>query len=364
MVTSKWLRLLTAVAAMAMVASACSSETTTTGATQAPEECTPETATGPINAMLWEGYSDEPMIEEFTANTGIEMNVTYIGTNDEVFAKIRTKSGQFDLVPATTDVSMQYVDAGLVQPLNMDAIPNSQKLFPNFQNLPQATKDGQTYGIAHTWSADPILYNADVVQDPPASYEVLFDAAYAGKVALYDDLGSLWVGALVEGFDPFNMDDAQLATVVERMQQQQPLVRKYWSTGNDLVNLFESGEVVIATGWSYMYTQLKADGVNVERLVPEEGNLGWVDTLMVPVNAEHACAAQLWIDWAVSGKGGSYTAKASGYSISNPEVAEYLTEEEVADLHMDDPSFVDSIVLWEPVDRPKYQDAWNQVKGG
>lgn len=364
---SRRFRLLAMVAALAVLAAACSgdgSESAATSGGQTAAGCSPETAEGPINAMLWEGYADDAMIAEFTANTGIELNVTFIGTNDEVFAKIRTKSGQFDLIPATTDVSMQYVDAGLVQPLDLAAIPSAENLFPNFQDLPQATKDGQTYGVAHTWSADPILYNADVIQDPPASYEILFDPAYQGKVSVYDDLGSLWVGALVEGYDPFTMDEAQLATVVQRMQEQQPLVRKYWSTGNDLVNLFESGEVVVATGWSYMYTQLKADGMNVERLVPEEGNLGWVDTLMVPVNAAHSCAAHLWIDWAISGKGGSYTATASGYSIANPDVADFLTEEEIADLHMDDPDFVQSIVLWQPVDRPAYQDAWNQVKGG
>jgi spermidine/putrescine-binding protein len=325
------------------------------------EPCKPE---GELNAILWEGYAPPKSIKAFEDEYGIDMNVTAIASNDEVFSKIRSQSGQYDLIPATTDVTEQYIDQGLVQPLDLDQVPNSESVFGAFKDLPQVEKDGESYGVPHTWSADPIIYNADAISAPEQSYEALFDDQYAGKVSLYDDLGSLWVGAQVLGYDPFNLTDDQMSEVVSLMQEQKDLDRKYWSSGDDLIKLMASGEVDIATGWSYMYTQLKDEGVNVKRISPDEGNLGWVDTLMVPAGAENPCAAYKWMDWALSPEGGSQTAKASGYSIANPEVAEDLSPAEVKDLHMDDPGFVDSIVLWEPVDRPFYQDSWNQVKNG
>lgn len=324
----------------------------------------PCTAKGPLNLVAWEGYASKASVAAFERQTGIKVNVTSIASNDEVFAKIRTKSGQYDVIPATTDVAGQYIDQGLVQPIAVDQIPNAAKLFPSFRNMPQVVKDGKTYGVANTWSADPILYNADVVKDPEASYQILWDKRYQGKIAIYDDLGSLWMGAQVKGYPPFKLDSKQMDDVVALMQQQRALDRKYWSTGDDLVKLMASKEVVLATGWNYMYTQLRKQGLNVKRLVPKEGNLGWVDTLLIPVGAQHACAARKWIDWAISPQGGAFTARASGYSIANPEVATMLTKQEVADLHMDDPEFVKQIVLWEPVNRPEYQDAWNRVKNG
>jgi putative spermidine/putrescine transport system substrate-binding protein/spermidine/putrescine transport system substrate-binding protein len=353
-------------AAVAVLATGCGGDdggaAADASATASNEPCTPK---GTLNAILWEGYAPEASIAGFEKKyPGVKVKVTSIGSNDEVFAKIRTKSGQYDLIPATTDVSKQYVDQGLIQPIDLQNVPNAERLFPAFRDLEQATKDGKTYGVAHTWSADPILYNADVVKDPPASYEVLFDPKYKGKVSIYDDLGSLWVGAQVRDLPPFALDDTQLGDVTDLMREQKDLVRKYWSTGDDLVKLMASGEVVLATGWNYMYTQLRDEGVNVERLIPEEGNLGWVDTLMVPVEAKNKCAAEKWMDWALSAEGGVETARASGYSIANPDVAKGLKPEEVKDLHMDDPEFVDQIVLWQAVDRPKYQDAWNKVKNG
>lgn len=348
---------------LALLVSACgggSDQANTAASLGEGEPCKPE---GTLNAILWEGYATDKSIKGFEDKYGVDVNVTSIATNDEVFAKIRNKSGQYDLIPATTDVSGQYIEQGLVQPIDLSQVPNSEHLFGAFQDLPQAEQDGEAYGVAHTWSADPIIYNADAIKDPEASYEVLFDDQYAGEVALYDDLGSLWVGALVLGYDPFNLDEDQLNEVVDLMTEQKDLVRKYWSSGDDLIKLMASGEVNLATGWNYMYTELKDQGVNVKRLVPEEGNLGWVDLLMIPVDAKNPCAAYAWMDWALSSEGGSETAK-SGWSVASEEVADALPPKLAEDLHMDDPQFVDQIVLWEPVDRPAYQDAWNRVKNG
>jgi spermidine/putrescine-binding protein len=364
MKTTKALIAIGLVTLMAIVVVACGGDDDgedTTAAVSKGESCEPE---GELNAILWEGYAPKKSIEGFEKKYGVKVNVTSIASNDEVFAKIRNKSGQYDLIPATTDVTQQYVESDLVEPLDLSQVPNAEKVFGPFKDLEEASRDDEVYGVAHTWSADPIIYNADVVKDPEASYDVLFDDQYAGDVALYDDLGSLWVGALVLGHDPFNLSEEEMDEVVDRMTEQKDLVRKYWSSGDDLVKLMASGEVNLATGWSYMYTQLKDEGVNVKRLVPEEGNLGWVDTLMIPVNAEHPCAAYKWMDWALSPEGGSATANASGYSIANPEVADQLTPEQVEDLHMNDPEFIEEIVLWERVARPTYQDAWNQVKSG
>lgn len=357
------LAVLAIVALLALVVAACGGDDGDSGggtaeAIASDEPCKPE---GELNAILWEGYATEKSIKGFEQEYGVDVNVTSIASNDEVFAKIRNKNGQYDLIPATTDVSKQYIESDLVQPIDLSQVPEVENLFAAFRDLPQAEMDGETFGVAHTWSADPIIYNADAISNPEASYEGLFNEEYAGKVSLYDDLGSLWVGALAFGYDPFNLSEEEMDEVVDKMAQQKDLVRKYWTSGDDLIKLMASGEVDIATGWNYMYTELKDQGVNVKRLAPEEGNLGWVDVLMIPVGAKNPCAAYKWMDWALSPEGGTETAK-SGWSVATQSVADALDPQLAEDLHMDDPSFVDEIVLWEEVDRPTYQDAWNRVK--
>lgn len=319
--------------------------------------------TGPLNIMLWEGYGGNQLINAFEAKYHVRVNVTYINSNDEVFGKIRTGSGQYCVVPATTDVSAQYINDGLVQPINLKYVPNYQLSFPAFQHLPQLDQGGVVYGVPHTWSADPIIYNASVIKNPRDAYKLLFDKQYAGKISMYNDISTMWVGAEVLGYNPFNLTSTQMTAVEKLLLSQKPMVRKYWVSGGDLISLFQSGEVVVAQGWNYMYTELRQSGVNVGRLNPPD-NLGWVDSLMIPKGCPNTYTAELWINWALSGQSQAATAIASGYSVVNPDANKYLTAQEISDLHMNDPNFVKRIVLWRQVNRPAYEQAWNSVLAG
>lgn len=315
---------------------------------------------GPLNILLWEGYGGKRLVNAFEARYHVKVNVTYISSNDQVFGKIRAGAGQYCVVPATTDVSAEYINAGLVRPIDLKYVPNYKLVFPAFQHLTQLEKDGVTYGVPHTWSADPIIYNAAVVKNPPDTYKVLFDKRYAGKISMYNDISTLWIGAEVRGYNPFRLTTSQMQSVEKLLETQKPMVRKYWVSGGDLINLFKSGEVVIAQGWNYMYTLLREKGMNVGRLNPPN-NLGWVDSLMIPKSCPSPYTAELWINWALNGPSQAFTAKASGYSVVNPQANKYLTAQEISDLHMNDPSFVKHIVLWQQVNRPAYEQAWNTV---
>jgi spermidine/putrescine-binding protein len=345
------------VLATAVVITACATSTQGSSAGESQSN----KVTGPLNLLLWEGYGGTQLIDSFEKQYGVKINVTYISSNDDVLAKIRTKSGAYDVVPATTDVSGEYINAGLVQPIDISQISNLAKVLAPFQNLPQLSGNGRVYGVPHLWSADPIIYNTDVVKTPQDSYKILWDPKYAGRISLYNDISSLWIGALVNGYaDPYNLTDAQLASVVSSLRQQKVLVKKYWSSGGDLISLFQTKEVVLAQGWNYMYVQLKNQGAHIGRINPPN-NLGWVDSLMVPANAKHAQAAALWINWALSGQSQASTATGSGYSPVNAEANQFLSKQSIQDLHMDDPKFVERIVLWKPVDRKRYLAAWNTV---
>lgn len=347
-----------AVSTVAVVLAACggSPQSADAGPTQQDK------VTGPLNVLLWEGYGGKQLVDAFEAKYGVKVNVTYISSNDDVIAKIRSKSGQYDIIPATTDVSGQYIAAGMVQPIDTAKIPNLSKVLTSFQNLPQLASKGQVYGVPHLWSADPIIYDTDVIKSPKEAYDILWDPAYSGRISLYNDLSSLWIGALVKGYaDPYNLTDDQLASVVSSMRQQKSLVKKYWSSGGDLISLFQTKEVVLAQGWNYMYVKLKSEGAHIGRINPPN-NLGWVDSLMIPTNSKNKYTAELWIDWALSGQSQAFTADASGYSPVNAGANAYLSKQAIADLHMDDPKFVERVLLWKPVDRRNYIAAWNSVQ--
>src|SRR5690349_20506321 len=47
-----------------------------------------------LRVLAWEGYADPDWVKEFTAETGIDVNVVFIGTDDEIWAKIKGSEGK------------------------------------------------------------------------------------------------------------------------------------------------------------------------------------------------------------------------------------------------------------------------------
>ena len=61
------------------------------------------------------------------------------------------------------------------------------------------------------------------------------------------------------------------------MLQLKPNVRKYWATAGDMIQLFQSGEIVAGEGWPLMTAQLRAAGFPAGEMIPTEGTTAWAD---------------------------------------------------------------------------------------
>jgi len=49
-----------------------------------------------------------------------------------------------------------------------------------------------------------------------------------------------------------------------------PNIRKYWSTGGELTNLFQNHEVIAAMGWPLMTNQLRKLNFPIAETIPKE----------------------------------------------------------------------------------------------
>ena len=45
-------------------------------------------AANELRVMAWQGYADDDWVKEFEQETGADVNVVFIGTDDEIWAKI------------------------------------------------------------------------------------------------------------------------------------------------------------------------------------------------------------------------------------------------------------------------------------
>ena len=52
-------------------------------------------AGGEVNLLTWEGYADDSFVSIFEEKTGCELTKTYVGSNDEIVAKMAAGDRNF-----------------------------------------------------------------------------------------------------------------------------------------------------------------------------------------------------------------------------------------------------------------------------
>ncbi|TDX31876.1 substrate-binding domain-containing protein [Rhodovulum visakhapatnamense] len=328
-----------------------------------------DAATG-ILWMTWENLAKDDYLAPFLAANDIALTKTFIGTDDEQFAKLRAGGADsVDLITPGLDKVEYYTASDLLQPIDFARVPNAAKLYDTFKQTPLGKVDGQTYGIPFYWGINPIVYRADLMEAEP-DWSVFFEGdAYNGKLAMRDyALEGIMIAAMYLGIpesEMFTMDDRQLAEVKKVLKIQKSKLRTYWNSIGDLTNLFATGEVVCAFSWVPPYYELRAKGIDMGMAKPKQGVIGWCDTIAVPKGVEGARldAAFALVDYLLGPDYGKMLAVGGPYAQSTSAARDHLTEEQQDKIFIKDLSVMDSFV-WKQ-NPPRYGDwvaLWNEVK--
>ena len=310
-----------------------------------------------LRVLAWDGYADPDWVKEFTAETGIGVDVVFIGSDDEIWAKIKGSEGKdFDVFAVNTAQLQRYIQADLVEPIDVSALPNQKEVLPRFRDLSQVhgdTKDGKVYGIPFCFDSIGLIYDTDKVKEPPTSMSVLWDPKYQGKVLAYDNgEHNVSFTALTLGYkDPFHLTDEQMAAVKAKLVELKRNVLSFYTTADEAQQIYKSNDVALI--WAnYGQQQLKAlkdVGAHVAYVNPSEGALAWLDNWVISKGVHDKTAAEKWINFMVSKKVGSALSERTGFGNTVTQTASAGAN--------------DKLIWLDNVEDPlKRSDLWNEVK--
>src|SRR5580704_16449022 len=200
-----------------------------------------------LSLLVWEGYADPAFIHAFEEQFHCKVSASYMGSSDDLVAKLRGGSaGNYDVISPSSDVATSIAAAGLAAPLDLSKFPSYTQLSPQLTSLPLVRLKGQVFGVPFVWGPNPLLYDTTAFPQLPDSWNVLWDPKYRGKVSAWDELSTVYMAAQVLGFDKpdpthlYNLSDAELEAVKKKLLELKPNIRKMWSTGGELTNLFQN----------------------------------------------------------------------------------------------------------------------------
>jgi len=322
---------------------------------------------GEVNVLTWEGYADDSFIKPFEEATGCKVSATYVGSNDDFAPKLAAGGGVYDLVSPSIDATKALIEAGFIDPLDLSKLPRYEEIYEKFRSAEGINYEDKAYGIPFSWGSIPFMYRTDKFETPPTSLKTLWDPALEGKISLWDDKSAIYVASrLIGNMNIYDLSDEELEAAKAKLIEQKPLVRKYWATAGELVDLYAAGEVWISNTWGGYQSSLLADqNIPVAEFIPEEGAEGWMDSwLLVKGTPNEDCAYQ-FINMATTEQGQCGMSNVNGYSSANPVAAKNcMSEEQYMGLHQDDVDYLDSLLLWTNLrDRLEaYTNTWNAVK--
>ena len=324
-----------------------------------------------LSLLVWEGYADPSFVHDFELSHHCRVTASYMGSSDELIAKLRGGSASnYDVISPSSDVATSIVKAHLAAPLDLSRIPFYLQLSGKLRDSTLVKANGQVYGVPFMWGPNPLLYDTTAFPKPPESWTLLWDPQYRGKVSLWDELSSIYMAAQILGYDQpdpgqlYNLSDQQLEAVRKKLLELKPNVRKFWSTGGELTNLFQNHEIVLAMGWPLNTVQLRALNFPIGETIPRENTTGWIDHLMITAASTRKDLATEFLAYMVEAKTQKLVTDVTHYTPANPAAARFLSDDQKKSLHLDNPdAYMQRIYFWQDVPRrARYNEIWNEVK--
>lgn len=294
----------------------------------------------------------KPFEEEFDAE--VEVITLY---SADALAKIKAEAGnsEIDIVQFSGGQEVVAAKEGLIDEIDPEIVKNVSELHENAVADPK-------YGPAIAFDALGILYNTDLVQEAPTSWNDLWKDEYKGQLGLVDisntyGLQFLILNALINNGDEGNIDPG-FESIETLLDHAASIV----STSPDLGNLFAQEEIAIApydSGYAFNYSK---QGQPIGFAIPEEGAMATFMNMQIVSGTENYELANEFINYALRPEVQKAFAEETGFSPTNKSVE---IAEELADVIPHGDEVLESLIYidWEKVNEQKeeWTERWSKL---
>lgn len=256
-----------------------------------------------INVYNWGEYistgADEGTLDvngEFEKLTGIKVNYTNYATNEELYAKLKGGGTTYDVIIPSDYMISKMIKEELIQPLNMDNIPNYKYIMDNYRNL--AYDPENAYSVPYTWGTVGIIYNAEQIDVPKEEidWDILWDEKYKDQILMFDNPRDAFaVSELLLGYSLNTENPSELKAAAEKLKEQKDVVQAY--VMDEVFDKMAAGEALLAPYYAGDALTILEDNEDLDFVVPKSGTNLFVDAMCIPSSAKQKEAAEMYINF-------------------------------------------------------------------
>ena len=279
---------------------------------------------GVVNVYNWGVYIDESVLEDFTAETGIEVVYDTYESNEAMYGVLKNDGASYDVIIPSDYMVSRMIEEDMLQPINFDNVPNFADVDPELKNPDYDPEN--LYSVPYMWGLLGIIYNTTMVEETPTSWETMFDERYADNIFMFNNSrDAIGIALKYLGYSYNTTDPAQITEAVDLLIQQKPLVNSYGM--DDIFEKMQSGAVAIGAYYYGDFLTMQEVNPDLAFCLPEEGTNLYVDAMCIPKNAENKENAEIFINYMCSTAAGLKNCEEIWYSSPLLSVREELDPE-------------------------------------
>ena len=314
----------------------------------------------------WGEYLDPEVITMFEEETGIDVIYEEFETNEIMYPKVQSGAIAYDVVCPSDYMIQKMLDNGLLAEINFDNVPNLKNIGQRYMDKSREFDPENKYSVPYCWGTVGILYNKTMVDEPIDSWSILWDDKYRDNILMQDSVRDAFgVTLKYLGYSLNSTDLGELTEAMNLLIVQKPLVQAYVidqvrdkMIGNEAaIGVIYSGEAI--------YTQ--NENPDLEYVIPKEGSNIWIDSWVIPKNAEHKENAEAFINFLCRPDIALMNFDYITYSTPNTAARELIEDEDIRNskIAFPDDSELEHCetfhYLGDEADAV-YMDLWNKVK--
>ena len=288
-------------------------------------------SSGEVNILMWSDYLPEKFMKDFTASSGIKINYTGIGSNEEIINKMKANKGQgFDIVSPTNNQNLEWGPLELLQPFDINKVqidkvnPAMSKIGTDGWNF----KGKGSHWLPHIWGTEGIAWRTDkrAPSGDAPSYGDVWSDANAGKTmgrphsmmlgaGLYmETIGELAPGSMWKAYESETTMRPIWDKVASWCIKRKKNLKLLWNDADTQKNGLLNEGVIVGQTWDGPPMALKSAGEPVMYQAPKEGAMAWVDGMAMPIGAKNMAQIYEFIKFAYDSKHAGVAIDSHGYN--------------------------------------------------
>jgi spermidine/putrescine transport system substrate-binding protein len=253
---------------------------------------------GPAKPVLhlynWADYISPELIRQFESDNRCRVVTDTFDSNEAMFAKLKAGATGYDLVfPSSYIVGIMRAE-GMLQPIQRERVPNLANLDPAYMRI---VADPQfTYSVPYMISNAGLAYRKSRCPDFIASWAMLDNAAYKGRMTMLNDMRETIGAALKFLGCSLNSTNAQeVAAARDVVIRWKRNLAKF--ENEQYKNGIASGEFLVVHGYNGDICQVIEENDDIVYAAPKEGVSLACDEMVIPKDARQVELAHRFINY-------------------------------------------------------------------